>query len=339
VKPENLGSYRVNAGTSSTENSGGVSRLAVLVGVVLLGFAMSGRSEEPATPAQLLHGLFDSYLQQRFALDPYYATTKREMRFNHTFANIWEPAWIDRRVALEQEYLEAAMAIPEEALSPRLRIDRRAFLHTRHKYLDHYSFPHHLLPVSPVSSRLNNFARMGSGNYYFAFDTVKDYEDWLARVDAAGPWFEQMIVNFQQGIERGVVHPRVIAERVLAQITTHIVDDPRDSLYYRPISNMPAAFPAADRQRLEAAYRRMITDTLVPTYRRIAAFMQEQYLPASRASTGLCVRRSASRARWPTGWCSYVTTLPSILAANRRYWRPTRLCSPRRRPLPDDCSA
>jgi uncharacterized protein (DUF885 family) len=231
-----------------------------------------------------LHELFDEYLERRFALDPYYATTKRDMRYNALFANTRSSAWVAGFIALEQRFLEAVTAVPERGLSRRDRIDRQVFLYTRRKNLEVYHYPIWLLPVSPVNSRLNNFARMGAGGYYFSFDTVSDYDNWLERVAAAGPWFEQLITNFSTGIKTGVVHPGLVAERMLPQFEAHIVENVEDSLYYRPIINMPAHFSAPDRARLELAFRRMITEELVPAYQRIATFFREEYIPAARTS-------------------------------------------------------
>ena len=238
----------------------------------------------PAT--QRLHELFDEYLDRRFMLDPYFATTKHDMRYNHLFVNTLSPAWVERRIALEKQFLEAVMAVPVSGMSRRDRIDREVFLYTRLKKLEYYRFPRHLLPVSPVNSRLNNFARMGAGSYYFPFETVNDYDNWLARVDAAQPWFDQLIQNFHEGLQTGVVHPRVVAERILPQIEAHIVGNVEDSLYFRPITNMPADFSPADRQRLDTAFRRMIREKMVPAYQRIATFLRQDYMPAVRTSTG-----------------------------------------------------
>ena len=247
-----------------------------------------GEAAEPARASAVserLHQCFQSYLETRFALDPYYATLRGEHRYNHLFVNTWSPAWIAQTVALEEGALACALALPAHGLSGRDRVDRQVFLFHRRKRLDYYHYPGWLLPISPVSSRLNNFARMGSGSYYFPFDTVHDYDSWLARVSAAGPWFAQLIHNLRAGVDAGVVHPVAVARRLLPQVEAHIVDDVEDSVYFRPIANMPHDFTPAQRRRLSAAYRQMIETQLLPAYRRIAAFLRDEYIPAARAGT------------------------------------------------------
>ena len=64
-----------------------------------------GEAAEPARASAVserLHQCFQSYLETRFALDPYYATLRGEHRYNHLFVNTWSPAWIVHTVALEE---------------------------------------------------------------------------------------------------------------------------------------------------------------------------------------------------------------------------------------------
>jgi uncharacterized protein (DUF885 family) len=235
-------------------------------------------------PSIQLHQLFSDYLEWRYELDPYYATTKRDMRYNHLFANTGSSQWIERRIDLEEHFLQAVSRIRDEGMTRRDRIDREVFLYTRAKQLNYYRHPYHLLSISPTHSRLNSFARMGSGSHYFPFETVSDYENWLARVAAAKPWFEQLILNLREGMKTGVVHPKVIAKRILPQIDAHIVENVEDSLYFKPIINMPAHFSAADSKRLDAEFRRMILKDLIPVYQRISEFLNNEYIPAARHS-------------------------------------------------------
>ena len=63
---------------------------------------------------------------------------------------------------------------------------------------------------------------------------------------------------------------------------------PEDSLFWGPIANMPADFPAAERERLTAAYRAAIETKVVPSYRRLHDFMRDEYVPkAARAPASM----------------------------------------------------
>ena len=91
----------------------------------------------------------------------------------------------------------------------------------------------------------------------------------------------------REGVTKGYTNPRVLMERTLPQLEAHIVADPQQSLFWGPIKDMPAGFPAADRERLTAAYRAAIETKVVPTYRRLHDFVRDEYLPKCRTTVGL----------------------------------------------------
>ena len=74
---------------------------------------------------------------------------------------------------------------------------------------------------------------------------------------------------------------------MLPQIEAHVVTDQKKSLFYGPIERMPADFSAADRTRITVAYESAIRDVLVPAYARLHAFVRDEYLPRTRATSGL----------------------------------------------------
>lgn len=56
----------------------------------------------------------------------------------------------------------------------------------------------------------------------------------------------------REGMAQDIVQPRILVERTLDQLDAHLVDDPADSLLYRPGRNFPEAVDEDDRERIEA---------------------------------------------------------------------------------------
>jgi uncharacterized protein (DUF885 family) len=133
----------------------------------------------------------------------------------------------------------------------------------------------------------NSFAQLGSGNGLHPFKTVKDYEDFLKRVNGFVAWTDQAIINMREGIAKGYTLPKVLVERTLPQLAAQLVEKPEDSLYWGPIGNLPASFTEGERQQLTAAYRAAITTQIIPSYRRLHDFLRDEYLPKARTSVGL----------------------------------------------------
>lgn len=91
----------------------------------------------------------------------------------------------------------------------------------------------------------------------------------------------------REGSRLGIVEPRVLMEKVLPQLAAHVVEAPEHSVFWQPVAHMPAAFSAADRNRLAAAYRAAIMQKVVPAYRRLHDYVREEYLAKCRSTVGL----------------------------------------------------
>ena len=76
------------------------------------------------------------------------------------------------------------------------------------------------------------------------FETVKDYDDWLARLRSLPMALDQFTALLRQGMKERMVHPRIIMERIPAQIDKQIVSDPTQSGFYKPFKTFPPAISA-----------------------------------------------------------------------------------------------
>jgi uncharacterized protein (DUF885 family) len=88
-----------------------------------------------------------------------------------------------------------------------------------------------------------------------------------------------------EGIRRGIVQPKAITIAMLPQFRQLRSASTETSIFYTPIKNLPAAFPTADKQRLTIAYRDTI-ERIAPALDRLVGFLERDYLPAGRSTTG-----------------------------------------------------
>jgi uncharacterized protein (DUF885 family) len=244
-------------------------------------------TDSAAVESRKLNALFDEYFEESLQLDPLLATSIGDPRYNDRLEISIAPEWRTRAERLARDYLGRARQIDRELLTGQDRLSYEIFIGARQSDIDGYRFPAHLLPLNQFYSLPNTFAQLGSGNGQQPFRTVKDYEDFLKRVDGFAAWTDQAIANMREGVARGYTLPRVLTERVLPQLQVHVVARAEDSLYWRPVTNLPASFDAVDRERLTAEYRAAIETKIVPSYRRLHDFMRDEYLPKCRTTVGL----------------------------------------------------
>jgi uncharacterized protein (DUF885 family) len=247
----------------------------------------AGTASAATAESRRLNELFDAYFEEWLQLNPLLATSIGDPRYNDRFEVMISPEWRARFERLERGYLERVKGIDREKLAPQERLSYDVFKSARELEIEGLRFPGHLMPLNQFYSVPNSFVQLGSGSGLQPFKTVKDYDDFLKRVDGLVAWTDQAIANMREGVAKGYTVPRVLAERTLPQLQSQVVAKPEDSSFWGPVRNMPADFSAADRERLIAAYRAMIETKVFPTYRRLHDFMRDEYLPKTRETVGL----------------------------------------------------
>ena len=215
------------------------------------------------------------------------ATYAGDARYNAQLPNILAPEFQERMREFQRKYLDRARAIGSEGLSGQDRLSYDIFTLNRESALEDLVFPDLLLPINQFYNIANSIAQLGSGISAQPFATVKDYDDWLARAALTPAIFDQAIVNMRAGVKARIVQPRILMEKVLPQLDANIVEDVEKSIFWGPVAKMPQEFSAADRDRLTAAFRTMIGVQLIPAYKRLRAYIGDEYLPKTRDTFGM----------------------------------------------------
>ena len=115
---------------------------------------------------------------------------------------------------------------------------------------------------------------------------VQDYEDWLARMAQIETVIEQTMSRMEEGRESGYMPPKILMERIPAQIAMQLVEDPEQSPFFKSFAAMPDSIVDADRERLQQLAKDLIDESVVPGYREFASYFNNVYLPASRDTIG-----------------------------------------------------
>ena len=89
-------------------------------------------------------------------------------------------------------------------------------------------------------------------------------------------WADSAIGNFRRGMQAGVVLPRPLVEKMIPQLRAMVRPTPPRACSTAPSASFRPTLPAADQQRLTAAYQQAIGTELVPTYQKLADFPAER---------------------------------------------------------------
>ena len=115
-------------------------------------------------------------------------------------------------------------------------------------------------------------------------ETVADYEDMLARLEALPAAVEQTLALLQDGLKRGYTPPKITLRDVPKQLADLIPADPMASALLQPFKAFPAGFPEAERARLTDRAKNLYTSAVAPAFQKLRAYLTATYIPACRES-------------------------------------------------------
>ena len=251
--------------------------------------AATEQAESAQTEAQKINALVAEYFDENMARNPLYATFVGRHENNDKFIPPITDAFLAGQKAFHERYLTKAKAIDASQLEGQDWLTHRIFVLDRENSLRGFAFPEQYLPISQQGGAHTYFAIMGSGQSAQPFNTVEDYENFIKRADGFAEYMDSVIDAMRKGMGEGVVLPKPIVEKLIPQLTTHVVESPEDSVFYGPVSALADKDDFSDEQKadLTARYRTMITEVIAPAYKRVADFVSDEYLANARETVGM----------------------------------------------------
>ena len=254
--------------------------------LTLIGAAFASNPVE--APNAKLAQIADRYFEDHLILNPLEASSLTgEARFDSQLNVTIAPTQLAKMRALSQRVLKQLAAIDEKKLSPADQMTYAVLKRQLEEQLAGDKFPGELMPIDQYGGLPVYLAQLGSGQDIQPLKTVKNYDDYLQRLNKLPAWIDQSIINMREGIKRGVVMPKPLIVSGLPSIKALAENDVEKSVFYAAIKNMPATFAAKDRARLTAQFRQTIQQKLLPSAIKLNAFIENEYLPKTRTSAGI----------------------------------------------------
>lgn len=253
-----------------------------LAGAGLTWLLVLGCGAPAQTPEETLYTLFDEAWHYQMREHPTYATSVGIHDYNDRL-----PSMTLEDLARRNQYWRSVLgrldAIDRAILSDAARLNYDMFRRRVEDDLAEYEFKHHLIPITAESGFHTGFARLPER---VPLATAKDYENYIARLQAFGTYAEQYMNLLREGIANGYVLPRVTLQGYESTILPHVVDDPFESVFWKPFEKFPNTVASGDHERLRESGLAAIRDTVIPAYRTFLGFMLEEYIPACRSTLG-----------------------------------------------------
>src|SRR6266496_3798418 len=245
------------------------------------------RSNAEAGNSSGIARLFNDYYEERLKLYAMEATLAGDDRYNDLLPNNLTESYRASCAAFYRKYLTALGHVDRGQLSAEDQIGCDILKWECETQLKQLQFPTHLMPINQFWSLHLDIGQWAGGTAAQPFKTVRDYDNWLKRLDAFTEWCHTAVENMRQGMKRGYLLPKALTQKIIPQMAAMTKSPAEEHPFYAPIKLMPAGFTDADRTRLTGAYVAMIRDKIIPAFRQLEEFLSTEYLPASRDSSGI----------------------------------------------------
>jgi len=234
-------------------------------------------------PAQAFAALLDTQWQYQLEHHPEFASIIGDTRYNDRWSD-YSPAALQEEQKATQDFLKRFEAIDAKALSAQDQLSLQMMRRQLRDRLEAIALKNDEMPLEPVGGiqlALPGYAQA------FPFASVKDYEDYIKRLQAIPALLDQVVALSRAGAKDGLVQPKYLLERIPAQVREIAAPAGADSPFALPLKTFPEAVPAAERPRLRAAMLAAIDQQVRPAYRKLADFVADEYAPQGRAQEGL----------------------------------------------------
>jgi uncharacterized protein (DUF885 family) len=229
----------------------------------------------------------------------------------------WNDRWEDvslENLERQQDHktasLTALAGIPREALPEADRISYDIFRYQYAIETEGFQYEQYLIRTNTYDGVQNAENIVDA----LRFETVKDYEDWIQRLRRFPAYVDQNIALMRRGIAHNVLLPKVIMQRIVAQVDRLATQPVAESGYYRPFASMPGSLSADDRGRLEAAGRAAVSHEVQPAFAKLKAFIDAEYMPAAYDRVGAWQNAKGGEAyAWLTRLYTTTTLTPDAI--------------------------
>jgi len=254
-----------------------LSSFALAFLIAFAAVAQQPPSVESRLAAQ--NALFAEYWETSLKLNPTLATQVGDYRYNDKLGD-FSLASITRRHEVDQSFLTRIKAIATDGFSEEDRTSHDLLVRRLQESADDWDLKNYEMPVNAMGGPHTGLADLPNA---VPLDSVKHYEDYIARLHQIPTALLQTEEVLRQGVKDHLVMVKFLAEKVPAQANGIVASNP----FLTPIKKMPESFSDADKKRLTEAITTTVEKEVLPAYKQFASFITTDYIPNGRATLSI----------------------------------------------------
>ena len=260
-----------------------MNKIITLLISILVFFSCNFNNEKSLEIAQV----FENYYQESLKLYPLQATSQGDLRYNDFLPNDLSDEFRKKEKEFYTFYKSQLNNFPDHTLNENDLLSKKVLLWECDLSLKRLTFNEQYTPINQMWTLQLTIGQYAAGLSAQPFKTVKDYNNWLKRIDDYLIWLETAEERMRQGIKNEIVLPKSLIKKVIPQLKTILNPDLNQNLFFSPARQFPESFSDKDKSILTEKYTEMVLNKIIPAYKKLSDFMSDQYLDAGRSSSGI----------------------------------------------------
>jgi uncharacterized protein (DUF885 family) len=244
---------------------------------VIGSFSAAAKAPEPvASRIAAQNALFEEQYQSDLKRHPERATAIGDYRYNDQLDD-YSPAGFQLQHALDEDFLARLDAISTAAFPEQDHLSHEVMQRALKQRIANFKFKEYEMPVNHMEGPQTRLADMPLS---VPLDSVKHYEDYIARLHQIPRVFLQAEDVLRAGMQDKLMPVRFLLEKVPAQCEGVIAANP----FLLPTKKFPAGISSEDQQRLTQLITAAVNNEVIPAYKGFAAFVATEYAPQGRST-------------------------------------------------------
>jgi len=251
--------------------------LFLLVATAGSAFAQNIKPVSERLAAQ--NALFEEQYQSDLRNAPERATSFGDLRYNDKLGEYSLEAIIHRHKT-DRDFLARLDAITTTGFSEKDHLSHDLMARVLQQRRADFDLKEYEMPINQFNGIHLSLADLPLSA---PFNSVKQYEDYIARLHQVPRVLNQTIGVMRAGMNDHLMPVRFLLEKVPVQVQGIIDANP----FLIPTTKYPASISAADQQRLTQQITNAINTDVVPAYKAFASFVGTEYAPRGRTALAI----------------------------------------------------
>jgi uncharacterized protein (DUF885 family) len=263
--------------------------------------ALSATATDLEERRKALNDLLNEQWEYTLRTYPEFASILGDKRFNDRSTEI-SMAEVERNLKANRRFLSRFEAIDTTGFPEREKLNKALMVKNLRDSIEDTEMREHEMPVNQMDGLHLSAAELPS---LLTFTTAKDYDHYITRLRNFPKQIDGTIALMRRGMRERLMPPKFLLEKVAAQAQGIADEQPDKSPFAAPLSHFPDSLLEPERVRIRTSILGAIQNSVLPAYKRFAAFVSHEYAPQGRTEVGMWAlpdgaRRYAVRIRHST---------------------------------------